>query len=324
MTILVTGAAGFIGSHTLRELLRSNRSVVALDSLVRGNRVNVPVGVPFEEVDICDRKGIAGVCRRHDVETVVHFAAYKSAGESMERPDLYWHNNVYGTARLLEGMLEAGVKKLVFSSSAAVYGNPERLPIDEKATIRPENVYAETKATAERLISWYHVTHDLSWVSLRYFNAAGASLDGSLGEDWSRTTNLIPLIMKAALGKSGPLRILGRDYPTFDGTGIRDFVHVEDLASAHVAAIDYLHAGGKKSTFNLGTGKGHSVLEVLRTVEDLSGLSVPHEFVDRRPGDPAVVYADPRLAQSQLNWQARYGLDQIIETAHRWHSKTRD
>jgi len=322
MTILVTGGAGYIGSHTVRELLRMNRRVVVMDSLVRGNRSNVPREVPLEEADICDNDTVTDICRRHGVETVVHFAAFKSAGESMEKPGLYWRNNVYGTAQLVEGMLAAGTKNLVFSSSAAVYGNPERLPIDESAAIRPENVYAETKAMMERLISWYSVTNDLRWVSLRYFNAAGASSDSSLGEDWSFTSNLIPLVMKAALGVSGPVRVLGNDYPTPDGTGVRDFVHVEDLASAHVAAIDYLQAGGQNSTFNLGTGEGYSVLEVIRAVENLAQLSVPHMFVDRRPGDPAIVYADPNLAQSQLGWQARYGLSQIIETALRWHSKS--
>ena len=321
MTILVTGGAGYIGSHTVRELLRMNRRVVVLDSLVRGNRNNVPREVPFEEADICDNDAVTDVCRRHDVETVVHFAAYKSAGESMEKPGLYWRNNVYGTAQLVEGMLAAGTKKLVFSSSAAVYGNPERLPINESAAIRPENVYAETKAMMERLISWYSATHDLRWVSLRYFNAAGASSDGSLGEDWSITTNLIPLVMKAALGASGPVRVLGNDYPTPDGTGVRDYIHVEDLATAHVAAVDHLDRGGSNLTLNLGTGRGHSVLEVLRAVESVSGRPVPHEIVGRRPGDPATVYADSRLAESTLDWKATRGLHEIVDSAYHWHSR---
>ena len=321
MTILVTGGAGYIGSHTVRELLRMNRRVVVLDSLVRGNRSNVPREVAFEEADICDSDAVADVCRRHGVETVVHFAAYKSAGESMEKPGLYWRNNVYGTAQLVEGMLAAGTKKLVFSSSAAVYGNPERLPIDESAAIRPENVYAETKAMMERLISWYSVTNDLRWVSLRYFNAAGASSDSSLGEDWSITTNLIPLVMKAALGASGPVRVLGNDYPTPDGTGVRDYIHVEDLATAHVAAVDHLDRGGTNLTLNLGTGRGHSVLEVLRAVESVSGRPVPHEIVGRRPGDPATVYADSRLAESTLDWRATRGLQEIVDSAYRWHSR---
>ena len=317
MTILVTGGAGYIGAHTVRELPRMNRRVVVLDSLVRGNRNNVPREVAFEEADICDNDAVTEICRRHGVETVVHFAAYKSAGESMEKPGLYWRNNVYGTAQLVEGMLAAGTKKLVFSSSAAVYGNPERLPIDESATIRPENVYAETKAMMERLISWYSVTHDLRWVSLRYFNAAGASSDGSLGEDWSITTNLIPLVMKAALGASGPVRVLGNDYPTPDGTGVRDYIHVEDLAAAHVAAVDHLDRGGSNLTLNLGTGRGHSVLEVLQAVESVSGRPVPHEIVGRRPGDPATVYADSRLAESTLDWKATRGLREIVDSAYR-------
>jgi len=323
MSVLVTGGAGYIGSHTVRELLRRNRRVVILDSLVRGNRNTIPSEVPLEVVDICDSAAVTDVCRRHDVDCVVHFAAYKSAGESMEKPGLYWRNNVHGTAQLVEGILNAGVRKLVFSSSAAVYGNPEKLPIDESAAIRPENVYAETKAIMERLIGWYTTTHDLCWVSLRYFNAAGASSDGSLGEDWSITTNLVPLVMKAALGASGPVRILGNDYPTPDGTGVRDYIHVEDLATAHVAAIDHLEGGGSNATLNLGTGQGHSVLEVLKAVEAVSGRPVPHEIVGRRPGDPATVYADVRLAESTLGWKATRDLDEIVGSAFRWHSSQR-
>ena len=318
MTVLVTGGAGYIGSHTVRLLRSLGRDVIVLDSLVRGNREAL-LGAPFEQGDICDSTFVTDVCRRYGVDSVVHFAAYKSAGESMTNPGLYWRNNVFGTAQLVEGMIDAGVKQIVFSSSAAVYGNPDRLPITEDCPIRPENVYAETKAVMERVISWYGVTHGLRWVSLRYFNAAGASSDGVLGEDWSITTNLIPLVMKAALGASGPLQVLGNDYPTPDGTGVRDYIHAEDLAVAHVAALDYLQSGGGNVALNLGTGVGTSVLEILKATERVHGSSVPHEIVGRRPGDPAIVYADPTLAGTTLGWHARHTIDEIITSAYNFH-----
>ena len=225
MTILVTGGAGYIGSHTLRLLRSQHRDVVVLDSLVRGTEKNI-LGATLEVADICDSAAVEAICRKHNVDSVIHFAAYKSAGESMTHPHLYWRNNVEGTVGLVEGMLAANVKQIVFSSSAAVYGNPDQLPITESASIKPENVYAETKAMMERIISWYGITHGLRWVSLRYFNAAGASSDAVLGENWDITTNLIPLVMKAALGASGPIKVLGNDYPTPDGTGVRDYIHV--------------------------------------------------------------------------------------------------
>lgn len=318
MTILVTGGAGYIGSHTVRLLRSLDRDVVVMDSLVRGNVASL-LGAPFEQADICDSEAVTDICRRHKVDTVVHFAAYKSAGESMTNPGVYWHNNVFGTTQLVEGMLAANVKKIVFSSSAAVYGNPVSLPITEHSPITPENVYAETKAVMERVISWYGVTHGLRWVSLRYFNAAGASDDGVLGEDWSITTNLMPLVMKAALGASGPIQVLGNDYPTPDGTGVRDYIHVEDLATAHVAALDHLDRDGANITLNLGTGHGCSVLEVLRAVEAVSGKAVPHEIVSRRAGDPAIVYADASLAERTLGWKATRGLTDIVSSAYTWH-----
>ena len=318
MTILVTGGAGYIGSHTVRLLRSLGRDVVVLDSLVRGN-VSSLLGATLERADICDSDAVADVCRRHNVDTVVHFAAYKSAGESMTSPGVYWHNNVYGTSQLVEGMLAANVKQIVFSSSAAVYGNPTSLPITEDSPINPENVYAETKAVMERVIRWYGVTHGLRWVSLRYFNAAGASADGVLGEDWTITTNLIPLVMKAALGASGPIRVFGDDYPTPDGTGVRDYIHVEDLATAHVAAIDHLAVGRANTTLNLGTGRGTSVRDILAATERVHGAPVPHEVVARRPGDPAIVYADSSLADRVLGWKATHSLDDIISSAYRWH-----
>ena len=319
MTILVTGGAGYIGSHTVRLLRSLGRDVVVLDSLERGHRESL-TDTPLVVGDIADESLVERVCRDFGVTDIVHFAAYKSAGESMDKPDMYWHNNVQGTVHLVEAALAAGVTRLVFSSSAAVYGNPASLPVRESAALAPENVYAETKAVMERVISWYGVTRGIHWASLRYFNAAGAAADASIGEDWSITTNLVPLVMKAALGASGPVRVFGNDYPTPDGTGVRDYIHVEDLATAHVAALDHLAGGGPNITVNLGTGRGASVLEVLRETERVSGHTVPHEFVSRRPGDPAEVYADASLAESLLGWKATHSLADIIESAYAWHS----
>jgi UDP-glucose 4-epimerase len=320
MTVLVTGGAGYIGSHTVKLLRSLGRDVVAFDSLERGRRESL-LGAPLVIGDISDEDLVEKTCRELGITEIVHFAAYKSAGESMFRPGMYWKNNVQGTVHLVEGALRAGVTRLVFSSSAAVYGNPEKVPVDETAAIRPENVYAETKATMEQVISWYGTTHGLRWASLRYFNAAGAADDGTVGEDWTITTNLVPLVMKALLGASGPILVFGNDYPTRDGTGVRDYIHVEDLASAHLAAIDHLRADKGNITVNLGTGRGSSVLEVLSAAERASGRPVPYEIVARRPGDPAVIYADSSLAARILGWKAARGLDEIIASAYGWHAR---
>jgi UDP-glucose-4-epimerase GalE len=322
VTILVTGGAGYIGSHTVRQLRGEGRDVVVLDSLERGNR-DALLGAPFVQGDISDSALVADVCRQHGVESVIHFAAYKSVGESMVDPAKYWRNNVQGTVDLLEGMLAADVRRIVFSSSAAVYGNPDSLPIRENAPLRPENVYAETKAVMERVIHWYGQTHGVRWVSLRYFNAAGASSDGVLGENWDMSTNLLPLVMKAALGASGPVKVFGNDYPTPDGTGVRDYIHVEDLATAHSKAVDHLNAGRDSIALNLGTGRGVSVMEIIRATETEHGRPVPHEFVDRRPGDPATVYADSRLANQVLGWTTTKGINEIVRNAYGWHRAAR-
>ena len=320
MTVLVTGGAGYIGSHTVRVLRSLDYRVVVIDTLERG-RLDAVQGAPFAQGSIADEDFVGRVIREHSVTDIVHFAAYKSAGESMEHPGMYWLNNVQGTVHLMEAAVANGVQRVVFSSSAAVYGNPAEVPVDETAALAPENVYAETKAVMEQVIEWYGRTHGVRWASLRYFNAAGAADDGSLGEDWSVTTNLVPLVMKAALGTGPAVRVFGDDYPTPDGTGVRDYVHVEDLAAAHVAALDHLRRGGANVTLNLGTGHGSSVREVLQATERVHGAPVPHEIVAPRTGDPAEVYADSSLAEQVLGWRAVRGLDQIIESAYRWHSR---
>lgn len=322
MTVLVTGGAGYIGSHTVRALRDAGREVIVLDTLELSHPAAV-LGATLVQGDIADEALVRQVCADHGVTSVVHFAAYKSVAESMVQPGKYWLNNVSGSVHLVEALLAAGVRDLVFSSSCSVMGNPESVPVREDAAIRPESVYAETKATMERIFGWYGSTKGLRVVSLRYFNAAGASHDGRIGEDWQYSTNLIPVVMQATLGVRPAIQVFGDDYPTPDGTAIRDYIHVEDLADAHLRSVDYLAAGGTPQAFNLGTGVGTSVMEVIRTTQRVSGRPVPYEIVSRRAGDPMTIYADPSAARAALGWEPRYGLDEIITTAWNWHSSQR-
>jgi UDP-glucose 4-epimerase len=318
MTVLVTGGAGYIGSHTVRALRAAGREVVVLDSLELG-RADAVIDAPLVVGNITDNDLVTGLIREHDVTQVMHFAAYKSVGESMEHPTKYWRNNVAGTIELIDACLTGGVDQVVFSSSCSVYGTPSEVPVTEAAPIDPESVYAATKAEVERILRWYGVTSGLRAVSLRYFNAAGASFDGRIGEDWTYSINLIPLVMKAILLGDRRLAVFGDDYDTPDGTCIRDYIHVDDLADAHVRALDHLTAGGSTVEVNVGTGVGSSVLDVIRAAERISGQPVPFDIVDRRPGDPVATFADPRFAGDTLGWGARYGLDEIIATAWNWH-----
>ncbi|MDA8061768.1 MAG: UDP-glucose 4-epimerase GalE [Actinomycetota bacterium] len=319
MTILVTGGAGYIGSITARLLAERGREVLLADSLERGHR-GAAGSLPLVVADVSDRGAMSRLVEAHRVDAVVHFAAYKAAGESMEQPGMYFRNNVGATAALLEAIVDAGVERVVFSSSAAVYGTPESLPVTEDAPLQPENPYGESKAIVESMLAWLGRCRPLRSVSLRYFNAAGAWPDGSLGEDWSLTANLVPVVMQALLGRRGPLEVFGTDYPTPDGTAVRDYVHVMDLAEAHLAALDYLGAGGEPCVVNLGTGVGSSVREVLDAAERASGREVPVVTAPRRPGDPVALYADNRRAAELLGWRPRYGLDEIVASAWAWHS----
>ncbi len=323
MNVLVTGGAGYIGSHTVRQLAEAGHRVVVLDSLELGNRAAV-IGAELVVGDIADRDVVTELCRRHAIEQVVHFAAYKNVGESMQQPAKYWLNNVTGTVHLVEAMLAAGVQSLVFSSSCSVYGTPAVVPVDESAAIHPESVYAESKAMTERLLHWYGQTSGFRSVSLRYFNAAGASDDGRIGEDWAHSQNLVPLVMKAALGRVPSIGVFGDDYPTPDGTCIRDYIHVDDLAAAHLKALDYLAGGGTTTALNVGTGVGSSVLEVIAATERLSGLPVPVVHLPRRAGDPVSTYADATMAHEVLGWRATRGLDEIIASAWQWHQSHPD
>ncbi|MCE9623108.1 MAG: UDP-glucose 4-epimerase GalE [Actinomycetia bacterium] len=319
MTILVTGGAGYIGSHTVRRLQEIEGKVLVLDSLEFGHRSAVG-DAELVVGNIRDRSLVTELCRSRGVTQVVHFAAYKSVGESMEHPDRYWLNNVAGTVDLVEGVLAAGVKQIVFSSSCSVNGTPADLPLTENAPIAPESVYAETKAMVERILAWYGVTHGLRAVNLRYFNAAGASSDGVIGEDWSRSQNLVPLVMKATLGKRPPLEVFGTDYATPDGTCIRDYIHVEDLADAHIRSLSYLRDDGVSTTLNVGTGTGTSVFEIISATERISGKKVPYTISPRRPGDPVACFADPTRARATLGWAATRTLDDIVRSAWLWHS----
>ena len=319
MTVLVTGGAGYIGSHTVRALRGEGSDVVVLDSLEYGHREAV-LDAPVEVGDIADADLVRRVVEQYQVDQVVHFAGYKAAGESMRMPERYFDNNVARTARLLDALNQAGVKRFVFSSSAAVYGTPQNLPVDEDHATGPESPYGESKLMVEQMLRWFGNCHGLHSVALRYFNAAGASNDAVLGEDSHTPLNLVPVAMTAALGQIPALPIYGTDYDTPDGSCIRDYVHVEDLADGHVRALRYLEDGGDTTIINLGTGVGSSVLEVVAATKRASGIDFPTRIDPRRPGDPTAVYADNRRARALLGWEAKFGLDEIVNSAWAWHS----
>ncbi len=319
MTVLVTGGAGYIGSHTVKALVERGRDVVVLDSLEFG-RAGAVGDVPLVVGDVADADVVARVVADHAVDSVVHFAAYKAAGESMEQPERYFANNVASTASLLDSLRRAGVDRLVFSSSCSVYGTPSTLPVDEAHRLDPESPYAESKRMVEQMLRWYGTCHGFRSVSLRYFNAAGAAADTSIGEDWTISLNLVPLAMKVALGRIDELSIYGTDYPTRDGTAVRDYVHVDDLADAHVRALDYLSDGGDTTAVNLGTGVGSTVREVVDCLKEVSGIDFATRDVDRRPGDPYEVYGDLRRAKEVLGWEPTKDLRAVVASAWAWHS----
>jgi UDP-glucose-4-epimerase GalE len=323
MTVLVTGGAGYIGSHTVRALRSLGRDVVVLDSLEFGVESAV-LDAPLVVGDVADADLVRKVVADHGVTACVHFAAYKSVGESMSDPNRYFSNNVTGSQRLIDALHGAGVEEIVFSSSCSVYGTPADVPVTEDAPLRPESVYAESKRMIESVLGWYGVCHGLRSVSLRYFNAAGASTDGAIGEDWTYTLNLVPLTMKAILGRRPPLQVFGTDYPTPDGTAIRDYIHVEDLATAHIKSLEYLERGGATTSLNVGTGVGSSVTQVIEAAERISGRPVPRTYGERRPGDPVCLYSDNRRVRATLGWEPEQGLDEIIASAWRWHAAHAD
>jgi UDP-glucose-4-epimerase GalE len=323
MRILVTGGAGFIGSHTAKHLAAAGHQPVVFDDMSQGHEWAVKWG-PLERGSLADRSRLREVFGDHQIDGVVHFAASALVGESMIDPARYFENNTVGTLNLLETMREANVRTLVFSSTCATFGNPVRVPIDETHPQAPVNPYGESKLMVEKMLRWYGEIHGLRWMALRYFNAAGADPDGEIGEDHDPETHLIPLVIGAALGTRPPVRIFGTDYPTPDGTAVRDYIHVADLADAHLRALDRLGAGETSQAVNLGTGQGQSVRNVIDTVSRVGGRSVPVMESPRRPGDPGELVAAPGRARQVLGWTCRYAaLETIVRHAWAWHEKHR-
>jgi UDP-glucose 4-epimerase len=316
MKVLVTGGAGYIGSVVTSELVAAGMSPVAYDNLSEGHRGAVPENVPLVVADLADATTLADVLRSHDIEAVIHMAASALLGESMERPDLYFRNNVVASLTLLEGMREAGVKRMVFSSSAATYGEPEGFPIQETDRTDPVNPYGETKLIFEKALRWYDHAFGIRYASLRYFNAAGATPE--LGEDHDPETHLIPLILRIPLGQAEKIHIFGDDYPTPDGSCVRDYIHVGDLARAHVLALKRLEEGS--GIYNLGNGNGYSVKEVIEAARTVTGHRIPAVVAPRRPGDPATLVASSRKAEAELGWKPEMGdLVEIVRSAWDWH-----
>jgi len=320
-SILVTGGAGYVGSHACKALAGDGYLPVVYDNLSRGHREAVRWG-PLVEGDLHDAPRLAAALRTHEIKAVLHFAALAYVGESMADPETYYRNNVGGTLALLATMREAQVATIVFSSTCAVYGIPDRVPIAESTAKAPLSPYGETKLTVERALHWYSRCYGLRFAALRYFNAAGADPAGEIGEDHEPETHLIPRVLRAALGTGEPVEVYGTDYPTPDGSAIRDYIHVSDLADAHVRALGHLAGGGESGALNLGTGQGCSVRQVIAAVERVAGRPVPFRETARREGDPPELVADPALARSRLQWQPRHSdLDTIIRTALAWERR---
>ena len=317
--VLVTGGAGYIGSHAVRALLADGHAVVVLDDLSAGHAEAIPPGVPVIHAQIHDGAAVTTALREHRIDAVMHFAAWLSVGDSVRDPLGYYQNNVVGTLALLGAMVDAGVKQLVFSSTCAVYGEPATVPIVETLETRPINPYGETKLAVERALEHIDRAHGLRYIALRYFNAAGAHPDGTIGEDHEPEIHVIPRAIQAATGGQ-PLLLFGQDYPTPDGTCLRDYIHVCDLADAHVCALRGLAAGRRSGAFNAGTGQPHSVKQVIDTVSKVVGSAVKWTPAPRRPGDPAVLYAASDRLQRELGWKPQYAeLQTIVRHAWQWH-----
>ena len=305
MSILIVGGAGYIGSHTVKYFLEQNEDVIIVDSLLTGHKEALLVN-EFYKIDIRDKEKLDKVFKENNIEAVIHFAANSLVGESMVKPYEYYHNNVYGMMVLLDVMKENNVDKIVFSSTAATYGEPKNIPIMESDDTNPTNTYGETKLAMEKMMKWFDNAYGTKYVSLRYFNAAGAYFDGSIGEDHKTETHLIPLILQVPLGKRSHISIFGEDYDTKDGTCIRDYIHVMDLASAHYKALEYLRKGNNSDIFNLGNGNGYSVKEVIDVARKVTNFDIKSIVEKRRAGDPATLIASSEKAQSVLGWKPQY------------------
>ena len=318
--ILVTGGAGYIGSHTVRELRDRGMDCVVYDNLVTGH-IEAVGDAPFVKGDIFDKELLLKTFAEYNVDSVVHFAAYSQVGESMAHPAKYYRNNVAGTLSLLDAMLEGGVKYLVFSSSAATYGESGEGLITEDSPQRPTSVYGQTKLMMEQFMADFDRAYGMRYVALRYFNAAGAHKSGEIGEAHDPESHLIPVILQAALGVRDHIGIYGDDYPTRDGTCIRDYIHITDLADAHIRALEYLKNGGKSTHYNLGNGNGFSVKEVIETARRVTGRAIPARVEGRRPGDPATLVASSEKIKRELGWDPQYdSLEEIVASAWKWHS----
>jgi UDP-glucose 4-epimerase len=322
MAVLVCGGAGYIGSHTVSELLDRNEEVIVVDNLQKGHKPAVLEGVTLYTGDLRDESFLKNVFQENEIEAVIHFAADSLVGESVELPLQYYENNVYGTMCLLKVMTEFDVKKIVFSSTAATYGEAENIPIVETDPTVPTNPYGETKLAVEKMLKWSKQAYGLNYVVLRYFNVAGAHMEGKLGEDHQPETHLIPIILQVALGKREKIMIFGDDYNTADGTCIRDYIHVTDLADAHILAIEKLRKENESETYNLGNGNGFSVKEVIETAREVTGHPIPAEIAPRRAGDPAILIASSEKAINELGWKPKYAdLHTIINSAWNWFQK---
>ncbi|RIW36046.1 UDP-glucose 4-epimerase GalE [Bacillus salacetis] len=319
MSILVTGGAGYIGSHTVRYFLEHNEEVVVVDNLQSGHRTSIDID-NFYSIDLRKKDELDRVFKTHNIEAVIHFAANSLVGESMANPYEYYHNNVYGMMCLLDVMRHNNVRKIVFSSTAATYGEPKNIPILEEDKTNPTNTYGETKLAMEKMMKWFDQGYDIKYVSLRYFNAAGAHESGNIGEDHDPETHLIPLILQVPLGQRDKIYMFGDDYPTDDGTCIRDYIHVMDLASAHYLALEYLRKDNPSDIFNLGNGNGYSVKEVIDAARMVTNHPIPAEVKERRAGDPAALIASSEKARKILGWKPQFdSLEKIITDAWNWH-----
>lgn len=320
MNVLVCGGAGYIGSHTVYELIERGHSVVVVDSLIKGHKAAVHNEAKFYLGDIRDEEFMDRVFKENNIDAVIDFAAFSLVGESVNEPFKYYENNVYGTLKLLEAMERAGVKKIVFSSTAATYGEPENDIIVESDKTNPTNPYGETKLTVEKMLKWADNAYGIKFVALRYFNAAGAHISGKIGEDHSPETHLIPIILQTALGQREKMFIFGDDYDTPDGTCVRDYIHVTDLADAHIKALEKLFKTNESGIYNLGNGKGFSVKEVIEKAKKVTGKDFKVEIEARRNGDPSTLIASSEKAIKELGWKPKFNtLDKIIETAWNWH-----
>lgn len=319
--ILVTGGAGYIGSHACKALAQAGYTPVCYDNLERGHPWAVNWG-PLEQGDILDRRRLDEVLRRYKPAAVMHFAGYIAVGESVEKPKLYHKINVEGSRSLFKSLVFSGINKVIFSSSAAVYGSPAQVPIPESHPLNPVNPYGANKVEVENMLQDFGKTSAMRSISLRYFNAAGADPDGDIGESHNPETHLVPLVLETAAGKTPDIKVFGNDYDTPDGTCVRDYIHVTDLADAHILALNSLLQGSESSTLNLGTGTGYSVMEVIAAARRITGKEIPAAITDRRRGDTAVLVCNPDRAKSDLAWQPEYSdLDTIISTAWQWHKK---